>query len=93
VQQILAAQGFDAYRALPSDTLETALARNGIQEVGGSTPLSSTSKIKDFSIHEPRRIGALSAFCLLHRLKRSAPLGLGKRDGMTTQLDQGRYLR
>jgi hypothetical protein len=32
---------------------------NGIQEVGGSIPLSSTNKIKDFSVSDRDRIGRL----------------------------------
>jgi hypothetical protein len=46
----IAGQWLDAYWALPSDTGENAFATNGIQEVDGSIPFSSTNKINGFGV-------------------------------------------
>ncbi len=52
--------------SLPSDTGrygENSLATNGIQEVGGSIPLSSTNSIKGFSLVKDCRTRGLAEKC------------------------------
>jgi hypothetical protein len=46
IQETAAPQGLGTYRALPNDLLNKPVVRNGIQEVDGSIPFSSTNKIK-----------------------------------------------
>src|SRR5438128_2420612 len=86
VIRALVPQGFEAHRALRSDTLEKPLARNGIQEVDGSIPFSSTSKIKYLPISSLRLPRHCAQFCALPTARtfhgrdhRHASFGLGCR--------------